>query len=128
RLDGIGVSVIRALADDVRFSSGPEGGTEVQIDFVARADGWRVPPGYGEASPDADWKIGHSGEVVVSLWPVALLSGVLGRVARTLAATAHFSLDRFSHVYLVTDTFPAHAAVATAGSRFGARLRAGDRR
>ena len=128
RLDGIGVSVIRALADDVRFSSGPEGGTEVQIDFVARADGWRVPPGYGEASPDADWKIGHSGEVVVSLWPVALLTGVLGRLARTLAATAHFSLDRFSDVYLVTDTLAAHAAGAAAGSRIGARLSAGDRR
>lgn len=126
--DGIGVSVIRALADDVRFTSGPDGGTEVQIDFAAREDGWRVPPSHGEVEPDAGWGPEQPGEVVVSLSPVALLTGVLGRLARTLAATAHFSLDRFSDVYLVTDTLAAHAANAAAGSRIGARLCADERR
>ncbi len=69
-----------------------------------------------------------AGEVVVSLSPVTLLTGVLGRLARTLAATAHFSLDRFSDVYLVTDTLAAHAAAAAAGSRIGARMAADERR
>src|SRR5581483_5257946 len=75
-----------------------------------------------------DWGRGSEGDVVVSLSPVALLTGVLGRLARTLAATAHFSLDRFSDVYLVTDTLAAHAATAASGSRIGARLSAQERR
>ncbi len=53
---------------------------------------------------------------------------MLGRLARTLAATAHFSLDRFSDVYLVTDTIAAHAVRAAAGLRIDARLSASDRR
>ncbi len=128
RLDGIGMSVIRALADEVRFTTPDAGGTEVQIDFAPRDDGWRVPPSHGEPDADSGWDRSHSGEVVVSLSPVALLTGVLGRLARTLAATAHFSLDRFSDVYLVTDTLAAHAATAAAGPRIGARLSAGERR
>jgi hypothetical protein len=59
---------------------------------------------------------------------VSLLPGVLGRLARTLAAGAHFSLDRFSDVYLVTDTLAAHAARAAAGDRVRARVSAGERR
>jgi anti-sigma regulatory factor (Ser/Thr protein kinase) len=128
RADGIGVSVIRALADEVQFISGGDRGTEVQIDFAARDDGWRVPPSHAPADPDAGWDRDQAGEVVVSLSPVALLTGVLGRLARTLAATAHFSLDRFSDVYLVTDTLAAHAAGAASGSRIAARLTAEERR
>jgi len=59
---------------------------------------------------------------------VTLLAGVLGRLARTLAAGAHFSLDRFSDVYLVTDTLAAHAVSAAAGLRIQARLEAAERR
>jgi hypothetical protein len=68
------------------------------------------------------------GEVEVSLSPVSLLAGVLGRLARTLAAGAHFSLDRFSDVYLVTDTLAAHAARSAATDRVLARISAGERR
>ena len=53
---------------------------------------------------------------------------MLGRLARTLAATAHFSLDRFSDVYLITDTLAAHAATAAADERVDARLAAAERR
>src|SRR5436190_17745221 len=59
RSDGIGVSVMRALADDVRFSSGAEGGTEVQIDFAARDDGWRVPPGQDQTNFGPEWESGQ---------------------------------------------------------------------
>ena len=44
-------------------------------------------------------------------------AGVLGRVARALAARARFSLDRFSDVYLVTDAIAAHAGRAAKGAR-----------
>jgi serine/threonine-protein kinase RsbW len=127
---GIGLSVIRALTEDVQFSSAPGGGTEVLMDFSVRRDGrklFEAPPaatGDAEMTPAADGE----GEVIVSLSPVTLLPGVLGRLARTLAATAHFSLDRFSDVYLVTDTLAAHAATAAEGQRIEARLMAQDRR
>jgi serine/threonine-protein kinase RsbW len=127
---GIGLSVIRALTEDVQFSSAPGGGTEVRMDFTVRRDGRKLFQAPPPASEDADMTPADDGdaEVVVSLSPVTLLPGVLGRLARTLAATAHFSLDRFSDVYLVTDTLAAHAASAADGSRIEARLGAADRR
>lgn len=125
---GIGVSVIRALTQSVEFCPGPEGGTEVTMDFSRRRDGrvlFRAPTPIAAGEPPASIE---AGEVVVTLSPVELLAPVLGRLARTLAATAHFSLDRFSDVYLVTDTIAAHAAGAVAGERVGARLMASERR
>lgn len=125
---GIGLSVIRALTDEVRFSSAPGGGTEVTMDFAVHRDGRKLFNAPPPAAPDGELEPSTEGEVVVSLSPVTLLPGVLGRLARTLAATAHFSLDRFSDVYLVTDTLAAHAASAADGQRIEARLTAEDRR
>lgn len=125
---GIGLSVIRALTESVRFASAPNDGTEVQMDFAVTRDGKKLLTAPLTASPDGSLPTAQAGEVVVSLSPVTLLPGVLGRLARTLAATAHFSLDRFSDVYLVTDTLAAHAASAAAGDRIEALLRAEDRR
>ncbi len=129
---GIGLSVIRALTEDVQFSSAPGGGTEVRMDFSVRRDGRKLFEAPPAASSDADMTPSQDGEgegeVIVSLSPVTLLPGVLGRLARTLAATAHFSLDRFSDVYLVTDTLAAHASTAAEGQRIEARLSAQDRR
>jgi serine/threonine-protein kinase RsbW len=127
---GIGLSVIRALTEDVQFSSAPGGGTEVRMDFSVRRDGRKLFEAPPAATSDADMTpvADSDGEVIVSLSPVTLLPGVLGRLARTLAATAHFSLDRFSDVYLVTDTLAAHASTAAEGQRIEARLMAQDRR
>jgi serine/threonine-protein kinase RsbW len=127
---GIGLSVIRALTEDVQFSSAPGGGTEVRMDFSVRRDGRNLFDAPPVAVSDAEMTPteGSEGEVIVSLSPVTLLPGVLGRLARTLAATAHFSLDRFSDVYLVTDTLAAHASTAAEGQRIEARLTARDRR
>jgi serine/threonine-protein kinase RsbW len=125
---GIGLSVIRALTESVRFASAPNDGTEVQMDFAVAREGKKLLTAPAVAGPDGELPSAQEGEVVVSLSPVTLLPGVLGRLARTLAATAHFSLDRFSDVYLVTDTLAAHAASAAEGDRIEARLRAEDRR
>ncbi len=127
---GIGLSVIRALTEDVQFSSAPGGGTEVRMDFSVRRDGRKLFEAPPAAAGDASMTLAADGEgeVIVSLSPVTLLPGVLGRLARTLAATAHFSLDRFSDVYLVTDTLAAHASAAAEGQRIEARLTAQDRR
>jgi serine/threonine-protein kinase RsbW len=128
RSPGIGVSVIRALTRDARFTARPGGGTQVRMDFAIQREGRELLLRPASAGPDDVWGPAEAGEVVVSLSPVTLLTGVLGRLARTLAATAHFSLDRFSDVYLITDTLAGLAAGAAAGLRIGARLVAQDRR
>ena len=125
---GIGLSVIRALAEGVHFRSSPGEGTEVQMQFAGTRDGRRLFTAPPDAAADGALPAIDNGEVVVSLSPVTLLPGVLGRLARTLAAGAHFSLDRFSDVYLVTDTLAAHAADAASAERIHALLRARDRR
>jgi anti-sigma regulatory factor (Ser/Thr protein kinase) len=114
---GVGLSVIRALAEQAEFRSPPEGGTEVRMSFAGQRDGkplFHLPSRAGPDDLDAEWL---AGDAVVSLSPISLLAGVLGRVARALAARARFSLDRFSDVYLVTDAIAAHAGRAAKGQR-----------
>ena len=120
--------MIQALADDVQFSRPPDGGTEVEMEFSAQRHGRALFIAPGAPSDDDACPRRAPGEVAVSLSPVALVSGVLGRLARALAASAHFSLDRFSDVYLVTDALAAHAAVAADGPRISCRLHGSERR
>jgi serine/threonine-protein kinase RsbW len=128
---GLGVSVMQALARDFQLRPRQGGGTEVLMRFDGRRDGQVLfaPPSAATADdhPVADVAQDDENEVRISVSPVALLSSVLGRVARTVAATAHFSLDRFSDVYLITDALAAHADRAAAGDRITARLTAADR-
>jgi anti-sigma regulatory factor (Ser/Thr protein kinase) len=126
--EGIGLSVIRALSQSVTLESQPGEGTRVEMEFPARRDSHALLKAPSGASGGDEWERSGDDEIVVSLSPVELLPGVLGRLARTLAATAHFSLDRFSDVYLVTDTLAAHASRAAAEARVHARLVAGERR
>jgi anti-sigma regulatory factor (Ser/Thr protein kinase) len=114
---GVGLSVIRALAEQAEFRSPVDGGTEVRMSFAGQRDGkplFHLPTRAGPDDHRAEWL---SGDAVVSLSPISLLAGVLGRVARALAARARFSLDRFSDVYLVTDAIAAHAGRSAKGQR-----------
>jgi serine/threonine-protein kinase RsbW len=127
---GLGVSVMQALARDFQLRPRQGGGTEVLMRFDGRRDGqvlFTVPSAPTADHPVVDVAHDDENEVMISVSPVALLSSVLGRVARTVAATAHFSLDRFSDVYLITDALAAHADRAAAGDRITARLTASDR-
>jgi serine/threonine-protein kinase RsbW len=126
--NGIGVSVIEALTREARFASREGGGTDVTMVFDGERDGVPLFNLPGEPGPEAAFPPVLDGDVEVSLSPVSLLSGVLGRLARTLAAGAHFSLDRFSDVYLVTDALAAHAARTAASRRVTARMSAVERR
>ena len=128
RTEGIGFSVIRALTDEFTVTAGANGGTRIQMDFSAQRGGKQLLSFPEAAGPDPGWVRDAPDEVIVSLSPVTLLTGVLGRLARALAATAHFSLDRFSDVYLVTDTIAAHAVRSAVGGRIDARLNARERR
>jgi serine/threonine-protein kinase RsbW len=127
-VQGIGVSVIEALTRETRFAAREGGGTEVTMLFASERDGVPLLTDPGRAAAEVPLEPVPEGEIEVSLSPVTLLPAVLGRLARTLAAGAHFSLDRFSDVYLVTDTLAAHAARAAAGDRVRARMSAGERR
>ena len=128
---GLGVSVMQALTGDLRLIPRSGGGTEVLMRFDGHRDQqalFTAPPAAAAAHrlrPDAD---DADNEVTVTISPVSLLSPVLGRIARTVAATAHFSLDRFSDVYLITDALAAHAEHASVGDRITTRLRASERR
>lgn len=125
---GIGLSVIRALTESVTFGRGPEGGTCIEMEFAALRQGRTLLQTPDTPGPDHDWPAAAADEVALSVSPISLLASVLGRMARTLAATAHFSLDRFSDVYLITDALAAHAGDAALDGRIDARLCAGERR
>jgi anti-sigma regulatory factor (Ser/Thr protein kinase) len=105
--EGLGIAVISALAAKTEVLSSPAVGTEVRMLFGYQAgtpDLHRmvseVDPGSGEPVP---------GDVVVSVAPVSLLPGILGRVAGCVAAEAHFSIDSYADLYTITDGIAAHA-------------------
>lgn len=127
---GLGLAVISALADVAKFQSEADGGTAVRMTFGLRQMPIRLPTraptdkpvGGASAAIDA-----VEGDVRGRVAPPELLGGVLGRVARALAASAHFSLDRFSDLYLIADELAAHAdAAASEGElEFGIRAAPG---
>lgn len=106
--NGLGLAVIRSLADRTELISGPAGGTEVHIEFdreITSLDDRDVDAAALGAPPDP---IRLPGDVVATVSPVALLPGVLGRLTRALAAQARFSIDRISDVHLVVDSLVGH--------------------
>jgi anti-sigma regulatory factor (Ser/Thr protein kinase) len=128
QFEGVGIPVIKALTECADFRSRPGGGTEVYMRFAGERDGERLFEPPAQTIPDDGWTRQLSGDAVASVSPVELLGTVLGRLARTLAATARFSLDRFSDVYLITDAVAAYAADAATGNRIAFAIRSGGRR
>lgn len=128
RLQGVGIPIMRALAQRTAFRPLEDGGTEVWLQFAGKREGklLYVPP--SAPAPDSGWTDQLSGDAVVSLSPLSFIGGVLGRLARALAARARFSLDRFSDVYLVTDALAAHALQAASTPRIGFGISTGSRR
>ena len=127
----VGLPVINALADRAEFLTAPGSGTEVRMSFDIRHD----PRRDGllarvEESEDleawAPWRRGLTGDVVVTLLPRELLTGVLEPLTRALAARSRFSLERFSDAYLVTRAIAAHVESAASSGRVSFALDAGD--
>jgi serine/threonine-protein kinase RsbW len=112
---GVGLAVMSALADHAEFISTPDVGTEVRLGFTGRGAAARVParPAAGELA--APGHLTLTGDVVATLSPAELLRGVLGRVARAVAARTSFSLDRLSDVSLATDAIASFARAAANG-------------
>jgi serine/threonine-protein kinase RsbW len=128
RLQGVGIPIMRALAQQTAFRPLPDGGTEVWLQFAGKRDGEPLYTPPTPPAPDEGWTEHLSGDAIVSLSPVSFVGGVLGRLARALAARARFSLDRFSDVYLVTDALAAHALEAADGPRIGFGISTDTRR
>jgi anti-sigma regulatory factor (Ser/Thr protein kinase) len=119
---GVGLALIRALADRVELLTEPGAGTEVRVAFNRgirrkRTRSWREEDRSGHALA-----LDIPGDVVGTLAPVNLLEAVLGRMARLLAARARFSLERFSDLYLLFDQLAFHAARRASSPRMAFAL------
>lgn len=128
RLQGVGIPIMRALAQQTSFRPMQDGGTEVWLQFLSEREGrplFKLPT---PASPENGWRDRLQADAIVSLSPVTFVSGVLGRLARAMAARARFSLDRFSDVYLVTDAVAAHTTRAAGAARIAFGLSSDTRR
>jgi serine/threonine-protein kinase RsbW len=128
RLQGVGIPIMRALAGQTAFRPLADGGTEVWMQFDGRREGELLYQRQDESALEDGWKDSLRGDAVVSLSPISFVGGVLGRLARALAARARFSLDRFSDVYLVTDALAAHALQAASSSRIAFGIKTDVRR
>ncbi len=130
----VGLALMSAVADRAEFINVPDGGTDVRLSFRApagrRTTSW--PPAHdasvGAAAWQAELHSGLTGDVVLTVSPVALLAPVLGRIGRALAPSAGFSLQRCSDVYLLSDALGAHAEQAAESSSISVALGARDRR
>lgn len=130
----VGLTLMSALADRAEFSNAADGGTEVRLSF--RSQAFRgpaaLPPGLSEngraGTSRTELRTQLTGDVVLSVCPVTLLGPLLGRIGRTLAPSAGFSLQGCSDVYLVSDVLGAHAERAAESSSISVALGARDRR
>ncbi len=128
RLQGVGIPIMRALAQQTAFRPLRDGGTEVWMQFASRRDGRPLYKQPAAAAPEDGWTERLEADAIVSLSPVDFVGSVLGRLARAMAARARFSLDRFSDVYLVTDALAAHVQEAASAPRIGFGLATDTRR
>lgn len=127
----VGLPVINALADRAEFLTAPGSGTEVRMGFDIRHDSRRDGLlARVEESEDLEawtpWRRGLAGDVVVTLLPRELLTGVLEPLTSALAARSRFSLERFSDVYLVTRAIAAHVESAASSGRVSFALSADE--
>jgi serine/threonine-protein kinase RsbW len=129
----VGLALMSALADRAEFINAPDGGTDVRLSFRGPVLTNRTPwPGMLEegdgSSGRAQLHSGLTGDVVLTVTPVALLGPLLGRIGRALAPSAGFSLQRCADVYALSDVLGAHAERAAETSSISVALGARDQR
>jgi anti-sigma regulatory factor (Ser/Thr protein kinase) len=129
----VGLALMSAVADRAEFASVPDGGTEVRLSFGAQTRGLPIswPSRLGHRDESSAWQAelhpGLTGDVVLTVSPVALLAPVLGRIGRSLAPSAGFSPQRCSDVYLLSEVLGAHAERAAEEASISVALGAHDR-
>src|SRR5437588_2879941 len=77
RLQGVGIPIMRALAQQTAFRPLSEGGTEVWLQFPGQREGQALYTAPEEVGPEDGWSAGLAGDAVVSLAPVSMLGAVL---------------------------------------------------
>ena len=127
---GVGLAVITALSERTEFISEPGEGTEVRMVFAGPV---RDAPATAEPSGPVSVErykppLGLEGRVIVFLSASGLLGAVLGRVARGMAAGAHFSVDAIAELPRLADLLAAHARLAATGDSLTFTLLAATRR
>lgn len=152
----IGLPVMLALADRLEVGSGPYGGTEVSMRFLApgvealdgegsdgdgprsrgdeprsRGDGPRSRgdgPGAHDDQPPEIVLPEARIEARVAFASSELAAAILPRIAASLAARAHFSTDRVSDVQIVSDAIALAASELTNGPHLEVALGTARRR
>lgn len=120
---GIGLPVIRALAQTVAFSDVDGGGTEVTMHFaIAKAALLEQA-----IEPDRVEAVAHplaepEATVAISVAPPLLARAVLRRVLAALAVRAHFSSARVSETQMLADELVAHLAETLDRGRLSAGI------
>jgi anti-sigma regulatory factor (Ser/Thr protein kinase) len=111
---GIGLMVIKALAERMEVRDAPEGGIEIMMRFATPG---LSPPDPGGAIPHAPEPPEDAvSSAAISVTPARLAGGVLPRILSAMAARAHFTTDRIADLHVLGDTVAAHAhAVALNG-------------
>jgi anti-sigma regulatory factor (Ser/Thr protein kinase) len=100
---GLGLPLIRSLADESEVRQPQGGGTEVAMRFD-RDLASLAPDGPARAETAPPGEALTPGAVVrAAVTPVTLLPDVLGRLVRLLAGQARFSVERFAEIHIVVD-------------------------
>jgi serine/threonine-protein kinase RsbW len=100
--DGIGLPIIRALAESVECGRPPGGGTEVRMTFATvSGDALERPPHEDRSGLTAIADEALASTVTMAIAPTSLSRTVLPRVVSALAARAHFSTDRISEARVI---------------------------
>ena len=130
----VGLALMSAVTDRAEFITLPDGGTEVRLGFrgLARRPEslWSVNgrSADGSSAWQAELHSGLTGDVVLTVSPVALLAPLLGRIGRALAPNAGFSLQRCYDVFRLSDALGAHAERAADSTAISVALGARDSR
>lgn len=109
---GIGIPVIRALAQEVHFDDLSGAGTEVRMRFDVSCAPTLEPAREEDAPaplPNADAPIASADLLTFTVGPPPLARTVVPRVLCALAARAYFSTDRISDTQLLADAIVAQA-------------------
>lgn len=106
---GIGLPVIQALAQRVEVRDLEGDGTEVRMEFATSRTAAIEPVPEGEVLELADVAPSEFADTTaMAIAPTPLARSILPRVLCSLAARAHFSMDRISDTQLLADALVAH--------------------
>jgi anti-sigma regulatory factor (Ser/Thr protein kinase) len=127
---GVGLAVITALAERAEFISTPGEGTEVRMEFTGRIERGPLTAQLPESMSIDGYvpRFELGGRVVVSMSSAALLGAVLDRVARGMAATAHFSVERIRELPSLAERLATHASTTADENPLAFALSATSRR